>query len=149
MGLQVIMAFVDNWVEGVDLYTAWAGATNHVDFFTNPAVKQLYKDNVKALTSRINTINGRKYGEDPTIFAWDLINEPRCDTACPPGTIAVSPCWVMCSTTQLSLHVVQSSCNCAVQPLVYKFVMLCVVILERHRHHLYPLSIAITAGLDM
>ena len=27
---------------------------------------------------RVNTINGRKYAEDPTIFAWNLINEPRC-----------------------------------------------------------------------
>lgn len=92
MGLQVIMAFVDNWVEGVDQYTGWAGAAAHVDFFTSPAVKQLYKDNVKALTGRVNTINGRKYSEDPTIFAWDLINEPRCNTDCPAGTIAVSLC---------------------------------------------------------
>lgn len=84
------MAFVDNWVEGVDRYTAWAGAANHVDFFSNAAVKQLYKDNVKALTGRVNSINGRKYAEDPTIFAWDLINEPRCDSDCPAGTIAVS-----------------------------------------------------------
>ena len=88
--LQVILAFVDNWVEGVDLYTGWAGVPNHVNFFTSSAVKQLYKDNVKALTGRVNTINGRKYSEDPTIFAWDLINEPRCDSDCPAGTIAVS-----------------------------------------------------------
>lgn len=87
--LQVIMAFVDNWVEGVDLYNQFAGVSNHVDFFTNPAVKQLYKNNAKALTGRVNTINGRTYSEDPTIFAWDLINEPRCNTDCPAGTIAV------------------------------------------------------------
>ena len=114
MGLQIIMAFVDNWVEGVDQYTAWAGAASHVDFFTNAAVKQLYKDNVKALTSRISTINGRQYSEDPTIFAWDLINEPRCDTDCPAGTIAVSPVFgLVCSRKPLSLHVVQSHSNCS------------------------------------
>ena len=90
--VQVIMAFVDNWVQGVDQYVGWAGASSHVDFFTNPKVKQLYKDNVKALTSRVNTINGRKYSEDPTIFAWDLINEPRCNTECPAGTISVRHC---------------------------------------------------------
>lgn len=93
------MAFVDNWVEGVDQYTAWAGAANHVDFFTNAAVKQLYKDNVKALTGRVNSINGRKYAEDPTIFAWDLINEPRCDSDCPAGTIAVSSFSALQSTS--------------------------------------------------
>lgn len=27
---------------------------------------------------RVNTINGRLYSEDPTILAWNLINEPRC-----------------------------------------------------------------------
>ena len=99
--LQVILALVDNWVEGVDLYTGWAGAPNHVDFFTNPAVKQLYKDNAKALTGRVNTINGRKYSEDPTIFAWDLINEPRCDAGCPAGTIAVSLRLLACQLVQL------------------------------------------------
>ena len=83
------MAFVDNWVNGVDEYVGWAGAANHVDFFTDPKVMQLYKNNVQVLTSRVNTINGRKYSEDPTIFAWDLINEPRCNTACPAGTISV------------------------------------------------------------
>lgn len=87
--LQVILAFIDNWVEGVDLYNQFAGVTDHMDFFTNPKVMQLYKDNAKALTGRVNTINGRTYSQDPTIFAWDLINEPRCNADCPAGTIAV------------------------------------------------------------
>lgn len=26
----------------------------------------------------MNSINGRAYKDDPTIFGWDLINEPRC-----------------------------------------------------------------------
>ena len=26
---------------------------------------------------RRNTYNGRLYKEDPTIFAWDILNEPR------------------------------------------------------------------------
>jgi hypothetical protein len=26
---------------------------------------------------RVNTINGRTYSEDPTVMAWNLINEPR------------------------------------------------------------------------
>ena len=88
--VQVIMAFVDNWVEGVDQYVGWAGLSDQVSFFTDPKVMQLYKNNVQVLTSRVNTINGRKYSEDPTIFAWDLINEPRCNSDCPAGTISVS-----------------------------------------------------------
>lgn len=92
--MQVVMAFVDNWVEGVDQYVGWAGLSDHASFFTDPKVMQLYKNNVQVLTSRVNTINGRKYSEDPTIFAWDLINEPRCNSDCPAGTISVG-CPVM------------------------------------------------------
>lgn len=47
-----------------------------------------YQDHVKALITRVNTINGYTYSEDPTIFAWELINEPRCQY-CANGTIAV------------------------------------------------------------
>ena len=32
---------------------------------------------------RVNTINGRTYSEDPTIMAWNLINEPRCYRCAP------------------------------------------------------------------
>lgn len=41
-----------------------------------------------------NTINGRLYKEDPVIFAWDLINEPRCD--CFPEKIPAPPELVSC-----------------------------------------------------
>ncbi len=29
------------------------------------------------LLCRRNTYNGRTYKDDPTIFAWDILNEPR------------------------------------------------------------------------
>ncbi len=29
---------------------------------------------------RMNSISGRLYRDDATIFAWDLVNEPRCET---------------------------------------------------------------------
>lgn len=49
--------------------------------------------NVSFAGSR-NSINGRLYKEDPTIFAWDLINEPRCD--CFPDTIPAPPELISC-----------------------------------------------------
>ena len=27
---------------------------------------------------RTNTVNGRRYRDDPTIMSWELMNEPRC-----------------------------------------------------------------------
>eukprot|EP00887_Chlorella_sp_A99_P006508 scaffold3.g6508.t1 len=55
-----------------------------------PTNQDLFKSYVQSIVSRVNTINGRTYAEDPTIMAWDLINEPVCRD-CPPGTIAA---WV-------------------------------------------------------
>lgn len=47
-----------------------APPTPQVDFFTSPAIKQMFKGWVETLVSRVNTINGRTYRDDPTIMAW-------------------------------------------------------------------------------
>ncbi len=39
---------------------------------------QAYKNYVRKLLTRVNTITGVTYKEDPTIFALELANEPRC-----------------------------------------------------------------------
>lgn len=49
------------------------------DFYTDPNAITLYKNWVQTITSRVNSISGVTYGSDPTIFSWNLINEPRCD----------------------------------------------------------------------
>jgi hypothetical protein len=38
---------------------------------------QAYKNYVAVILNRINTITGVRYSADPTIFAWELANEPR------------------------------------------------------------------------
>ena len=38
---------------------------------------QAYKNYVKTLLKRKNTITGVIYSEDPTVFAWELANEPE------------------------------------------------------------------------
>ncbi len=47
------------------------------DFYTNEEIKGYYKTYINYLISRTNQYNGRKYVDDPTIFAWELMNEPR------------------------------------------------------------------------
>jgi hypothetical protein len=40
-----------------------------------PKLRQAYKDMVAHLINRVNTVNGRKYSEDPTIMSWILVEE--------------------------------------------------------------------------
>ncbi|GAQ84226.1 Glycoside hydrolase [Klebsormidium nitens] len=46
-------------------------------FYTDDLCKEFYKSYVKSILQRTNTFTKRVYRDDPTIFAFDLINEPR------------------------------------------------------------------------
>jgi mannan endo-1,4-beta-mannosidase len=48
-------------------------------FYSDPKVKQLYKDWIRTIVTRTNSISGQKYSEDPTVLSWELANEPRLD----------------------------------------------------------------------
>ena len=41
-----------------------------MDFFTREDIKDMYKGFVKTIATRVNSINGRTYKDDPTIMAW-------------------------------------------------------------------------------
>ncbi|KAK9806092.1 hypothetical protein WJX72_001044 [[Myrmecia] bisecta] len=80
-GLKVVLSFVNNWpgAGGIDEYVSWSGtAKAHEDFFSDANCRQLYKNHVNTIINRVNAINGRRYRDDPTIMAWNLVNEPRC-----------------------------------------------------------------------
>lgn len=36
---------------------------------------------IQAIVTRRNSLSGVKYSEEPAIFAWELINEPRCESS--------------------------------------------------------------------
>ncbi|MDG5766568.1 hypothetical protein QA596_03745 [Balneolales bacterium ANBcel1] len=46
-------------------------------FYALPEARELFKDKVRHLLTRTNTVNGRAYTDDPTIMSWQLANEPR------------------------------------------------------------------------
>ena len=96
-GIHLMLDLVDNWAHngGVFQYVHWVvkehpetvntnlnkeGVLYHDQFWTNTYCKQWYKDYVVRLLNRTNTITGRLYKDDPTIFAWEIVNEPRCES---------------------------------------------------------------------
>ncbi|KAM7270967.1 hypothetical protein ACFE04_030181 [Oxalis oulophora] len=60
------------WQEGIGL------SSSNDSFFFDPSIRRYYKNYAKTVLTRKNTYTGVEYRNDPTIFAWELINEPRC-----------------------------------------------------------------------
>ena len=75
-GLTAVLPGAQNVSNKVKEYEV----ARHALFFTDADAKRIYKENVKFALTRKNTVNGRVYKDDPTIFAWGLLNEPRCET---------------------------------------------------------------------
>ena len=80
------------WSGGYGRYLEWAGNgrallpsvdgyENYVDhvsrFVKDEKAKELYYNHVKNIVTRTNTVTGKPYTEDPTIFSWQIGNEPR------------------------------------------------------------------------
>lgn len=78
--IKLIVVLLNNWraFGGIDQYLIWYGRHRHHEFFTAPELKQAYRRWVEHVIDRKNTVNGRVYRDDPTVFAWELANEPRC-----------------------------------------------------------------------
>ncbi|PPE02573.1 hypothetical protein GOBAR_DD00398 [Gossypium barbadense] len=89
--IRLILSLVNNWdaYGGKAQYVKWGNAsglnlTSDDEFFSHPALRSYYKSHVKAVLNRVNTFTNITYKNDPTIFAWELMNEPRC-TSDPSG----------------------------------------------------------------
>ncbi|KAJ1397499.1 Glycoside hydrolase, family 5 [Sesbania bispinosa] len=87
-GIRLLLSLVNNlhayggktqyvkwaWQEGVGL------SSSNDSFFYDPSIRSYFKNYVKTILTRKNTITGIEYRHDPIIFGWELINEPRCIT---------------------------------------------------------------------
>jgi mannan endo-1,4-beta-mannosidase len=80
LDLKLMLVLTNNWREfgGMDQYLTWYGQKQHHLFYTDPKVIRAYKDWAAHLVHRKNTLTGVVYRDDPTIFGWELANEPRC-----------------------------------------------------------------------
>ncbi|MBP1655749.1 MAG: mannanase [Bacteroidetes bacterium] len=82
------------WSGGMAAYVAWMNKDGGVDpadtsrpwsdfveyaatFYAHERANAYYRDYIRQLITRRNTVHGRLYSEDPTIMAWQLSNEPR------------------------------------------------------------------------
>ncbi|CAI9761913.1 unnamed protein product [Fraxinus pennsylvanica] len=85
--IRLILSLVNNWEAygGKSQYVKWGKSaglnlTSDDDFFSHPTLRSYYKAHVKTVLNRVNTVTHISYKEDPTIFAWELMNEPRCES---------------------------------------------------------------------
>ncbi len=87
--------FINNaweWSGGFGQYLEWAGegkALSTVDalwsdycehtskFITCDAAKEMFARHLTNVVSRVNTVTGKNYRDDPAIFSWQICNEPR------------------------------------------------------------------------
>ncbi|KAL6707580.1 hypothetical protein ACN47E_003929 [Coniothyrium glycines] len=63
--------------QGIDAapYSSFTAYANLI--YNNSQADALYRDHVRTVMSRRNTVSGRLYTEDPTIMTWQLANEPQ------------------------------------------------------------------------
>ncbi|TVU18770.1 hypothetical protein EJB05_34883 [Eragrostis curvula] len=83
--IRLILSLINNWdaYGGKAQYIKWArdagvNVTSDDDFFSDQTVKTYFKNHVKNMLTRVNTYTKVMYKDDPTIFAWELMNEPQC-----------------------------------------------------------------------
>jgi len=78
--VKLIVVLINNWraFGGMEQYLIWYGRNQHHEFYTAPEVKQAYKDWVHHVVTRVNSLTGIPYADDPTVLGWELANEPRC-----------------------------------------------------------------------
>ena len=81
------------WSGGMVVYNVWSGkeAVDPADttkgwgafmqfsaeFYANQKADSMYREYVRRIVTRVNTVTGRPYIQDPTIMSWQLANEPR------------------------------------------------------------------------
>jgi len=83
--LRVILTLTNYWPDygGIDRYVGWArrdgdaSANRREDFYTSPTCRAAFEAYVEFLVGRRNSVTGELYRDDPTIFSYQLINEPR------------------------------------------------------------------------
>lgn len=83
-GVRLLLYLTNHWAD----YGGGPAVIEAIDpslpvdaVYSDPRAVEAQTAYAAAIVSRVNTITGVRYGDDPTVFAWELVNEPRCDDA--------------------------------------------------------------------
>lgn len=75
---QYVAWFTGSPVVDPDVTGDWDGfMDNSAKFYPIAEAQTAFRNAVRMLVTRRNTVTGKAYNEDPTIMAWQLGNEPR------------------------------------------------------------------------
>lgn len=82
-----------HWSGGMAQYVSWSDGTaipypndtgdwdtyqNYAArFYDSAQCQSWYRDHIRTILERTNPYTGRAYADEPTVFAWELANEPR------------------------------------------------------------------------
>ncbi|KAF9464331.1 glycoside hydrolase superfamily [Collybia nuda] len=79
--------YLSNDYGGMDVYVREFGKTKqHDEFYTNPKIISAFKSYISAVVTR--------YANNPTIFGWEIANDPRCSSTLPASS--------KCTTTTIT-----------------------------------------------
>jgi hypothetical protein len=75
-GVRLIIPLVDNWpwMGGRAEYAGFRGKTKN-DFWTDPQLIADFKETVRFILTRTNTVTGIRYADDPAVLCWETGNE--------------------------------------------------------------------------
>jgi mannan endo-1,4-beta-mannosidase len=75
-GVRVIVPFVDNWVwwGGIAEYAGFRGKPKEA-FWTDPQIIADFKETIRFVVTRTNTLTGVRYADDQAILCWETGNE--------------------------------------------------------------------------
>jgi len=82
--VRLILLLTNNWKDygGAPAVVRFVAPQENLSkdaFWSDPRAIEAQHRFIQALITRVNTVNGRLYAEDPTVWAWELANEARCD----------------------------------------------------------------------